>query len=49
VASIGLHETFGFVEVGVHRRIGYKNGAWHDVHLSQVELSPPSVDPRRPV
>ncbi|MFI6076886.1 GNAT family N-acetyltransferase [Actinoplanes sp. NPDC051343] len=45
-ASLGLHAAMGFHEVGVHRRIGFKNGAWHDVAIAQRELvpdlSPPS-------
>ncbi len=30
-ASVGLHQTLGFVPVGVHRKTGLKHGAWHDV------------------
>jgi phosphinothricin acetyltransferase len=37
-ASLGLHAAMGFAEVGVHRRIGFKNGAWHDVAIVQLEL-----------
>jgi phosphinothricin acetyltransferase len=37
-ASIGLHAAMGFSEVGVHRRIGFKGGAWHDVAVAQLEL-----------
>jgi L-amino acid N-acyltransferase YncA len=37
-ASIGLHAAMGFSEVGVHRRIGFKDGAWHDVAIVQLEL-----------
>jgi L-amino acid N-acyltransferase YncA len=47
-ASLRLHESFGFAQVGVLRRIGYKNGAWHDVHLCQVELARPTADPALP-
>jgi L-amino acid N-acyltransferase YncA len=36
--SVGLHAALGFRPVGVHRRIGYKNGAWHDVAISQLAL-----------
>jgi L-amino acid N-acyltransferase YncA len=37
-ASEGLHAALGFRPVGVHRRIGYKNGAWHDVAITQLDL-----------
>jgi len=37
-ASLGLHAAMGFTEVGVHRRIGFKGGAWHDVAIAQREL-----------
>jgi L-amino acid N-acyltransferase YncA len=30
-ASVGLHESTGFVLVGVYERVGYKLGAWRDV------------------
>ena len=30
-ASEGLHRALGFVPVGTYRRVGYKNGGWHDV------------------
>jgi phosphinothricin acetyltransferase len=39
-ASLGLHAAMGFREVGVHRRIGFKNGAWHDVAITQLDLVP---------
>ncbi len=45
-ASMGLHAAFGFQPVGVHRRIGWKHGAWHDVAIAQLDLvtdaSPPT-------
>jgi phosphinothricin acetyltransferase len=39
-ASVGLHESLGFVPVGVYRRIGWKAGAWRDVGWWQLELLP---------
>jgi L-amino acid N-acyltransferase YncA len=39
-ASVGLHETLGFLPVGVYRRIGWKMGAWRDVGWWQLELAP---------
>jgi phosphinothricin acetyltransferase len=44
-ASVALHESFGFVLVGVYRGIGYKFGAWRDVGWWQLELAPPAGDP----
>jgi L-amino acid N-acyltransferase YncA len=37
-ASVGLHAALGFRSVGVHERIGWKNGAWHDVAITQRDL-----------
>jgi L-amino acid N-acyltransferase YncA len=44
-ASVALHESFGFVPVGVYRQIGYKSGAWRDVGWWQLELARPEGDP----
>lgn len=41
-ASVGLHESLGFVPVGVYRRIGFKFGEWWDVGWWQKQLQPPS-------
>jgi phosphinothricin acetyltransferase len=38
-ASVGLHESMGFVPVGVYRRVGYKLGAWRDVGWWQRALA----------
>jgi len=43
--SVGLHESVGFVPLGVYRDIGWKNGAWHDVGWWQLELAPDAPDP----
>jgi L-amino acid N-acyltransferase YncA len=40
-ASVGLHESLGFVPIGVYREIGFKQGAWRDVGWWQLELLPP--------
>jgi L-amino acid N-acyltransferase YncA len=44
-ASVALHESLGFVPVGVYRGIGYKFGAWRDVGWWQLELARPAADP----
>lgn len=37
-ASIGIHRSLGFTEVGTYRRIGWKFDAWHDVAWMQLDL-----------
>jgi L-amino acid N-acyltransferase YncA len=44
-ASVALHESLGFVPVGVYRRIGWKDGAWRDVGWWQLELEPAGEGP----
>jgi phosphinothricin acetyltransferase len=39
-ASDALHRSLGFEEVGVYRRIGWKEGAWRDVRWWQLQLRP---------
>ena len=47
-ASVGLHESAGFIRVGVYHGIGYKKGGWHDVAWYEVPLQPESADPPLP-
>jgi phosphinothricin acetyltransferase len=44
-ASVGLHESLGFEEIGVNREIGFKDGAWHHVGWYQLELTPAVENP----
>jgi L-amino acid N-acyltransferase YncA len=44
-ASVGLHEAFGFVPVGVYPKVGYKRGAWHPVGWWQLEIGPRDAAP----
>jgi phosphinothricin acetyltransferase len=44
-ASNGLHRAMGFVPVGTYRRIGWKDGAWHDVSWWQLDLRPGEPGP----
>ena len=37
-ASEGLHRAMGFEPIGVQRRIGWKNGSWHDVGWVQRSI-----------
>jgi phosphinothricin acetyltransferase len=47
-ASEGLHRAMGFEPVGVHRRIGWKHGAWHDVAFAQRMLATGDDPPAEP-
>ena len=42
--SVGLHESIGFLPVGVYRRVAWKFGSWHDVGWWQLQLVEASVD-----
>ncbi|MFL6139761.1 MAG: GNAT family N-acetyltransferase [Frankiaceae bacterium] len=44
-ASVALHESLGFRQVGVHRAVGYKLGAWRDVGTWSLQLVDPLPDP----
>jgi phosphinothricin acetyltransferase len=44
-ASVSLHESLDFEEVGVNREIGWKEGAWRDVGWYQLELVPAGEGP----
>ena len=37
-ASVGFHESFGFTDVGIFSRVGYKLGTWHDVGYWQKAI-----------
>ena len=47
-ASVRLHEKAGFVRCGTYHRVGWKNGAWHDVGYWELQLAD-GVEPPRPV
>jgi L-amino acid N-acyltransferase YncA len=44
-ASVALHESLGFVPVGIYKKIGFKHGRWHDVGWWQLALRPQTDDP----
>ena len=48
-ASIGFHRAFGFEDAGCYRRVGWKNGAWHDVAWLQRDLQSDEIDPPAPI
>ena len=43
LASLALHDAFGFARAGVLRGVGYKFGRWLDVDLVQLTLPGPSI------
>ncbi len=47
-ASNRLHASFGFEPVGTYRKVGWKNGAWHDVTWVQRFLGEPHLGPEPP-
>ncbi|MFL5576838.1 MAG: arsinothricin resistance N-acetyltransferase ArsN1 family B [Gemmatimonadaceae bacterium] len=47
-ASVGLHTSVGFTQVGVYRGVGYKAGAWHDVAWFERPLAERVTDPPPP-
>jgi phosphinothricin acetyltransferase len=44
-ASVVLHESLGFVAVGVFHNVGWKAGAWRDVGWWELDLGPAGDDP----
>lgn len=42
-ASVALHESVGFEALGVYRKVGFKNGQWHDVGWWQCCLQSTAV------
>ncbi len=47
-ASVGLHSSLGFKQVGVYHGVGYKGGAWRDVSWWELELQPDAANPPEP-
>jgi L-amino acid N-acyltransferase YncA len=48
-ASVGLHESFGFLPVGVYPAVGWKFGAWRDVGWWQLPLQERPATPAPPL
>jgi L-amino acid N-acyltransferase YncA len=46
--SVRLHEAMGFAPIGIHRQVGYKFDAWHDMGVWQLELAPRPTTPVEP-
>jgi L-amino acid N-acyltransferase YncA len=47
-ASVALHTAIGMRRVGVYERVGFKDGAWHDVAWFQLRLADPVGTPPEP-
>lgn len=47
-ASVGLHRAMGFEPVGTYRKIGWKQGGWHDVAWVQRPLASGEDPPAEP-
>ena len=47
-ASVALHESAGFREIGRYREVGYKSGAWRDTAWFQRILGEARDDPPPP-
>ena len=47
-ASVGMHASVGFLEVGRYRDVGFKAGAWHDTVWMQRRLADPPAEPAAP-
>jgi phosphinothricin acetyltransferase len=48
-ASVRLHESIGFEQIGIYKNIGFKLGQWRDVGWWQKQLNTPRANPREPV
>jgi L-amino acid N-acyltransferase YncA len=47
-ASVALHRSLGFEDVGVYRRIGWKAGGWRDVMWLARQLGPDTHEAEAP-
>ena len=48
-ASVALHEAIGMRRIGVYERVGFKQGAWHDVAWYHLRLADPPGVPPEPI
>jgi L-amino acid N-acyltransferase YncA len=47
-ASLRLHRSVGFTDIGIYHRVGFKFGQWHDVTWLERRLYPDDSAPREP-
>jgi L-amino acid N-acyltransferase YncA len=48
-ASVRFHRAMGFEPVGTYRRVGFKQGAWHDVAWTQRAIATDDDPPSEPI
>ena len=48
-ASVALHEAFGFQQVALLPKVGYKLGDWRDVGWWALDLDPELTTPHEPI
>ncbi len=48
LASVGLHECFGFKQVAMYQKVGYKNNSWIDVGWWWKNINKTSLNPHKP-
>lgn len=46
--SVGIHKRLGFEDIGIFKRVGYKNGKWHDTRWFQLNLQLHNDEPEAP-
>jgi len=48
LASVAMHEAFGFKRIAVFQKVGFKLGQWHDVGYWERRLNTPTANPAEP-
>ncbi|MDQ2680909.1 MAG: N-acetyltransferase family protein [Candidatus Eremiobacteraeota bacterium] len=48
-ASVALHRSVGFTQIGTYRRVGYKRGAWIDTAWWQLRIAEDAGAPPEPL
>jgi L-amino acid N-acyltransferase YncA len=48
-ASVGIHESFGFMKIGHYSKVGYKSGQWLDTGWWGLSLREPAAEPAEPI
>lgn len=48
-ASVRLHESLGFSQLGIYREVGFKHGRWHDVGWWRLGLNSGEGPPGEPI
>lgn len=48
-ASVGIHESFGFVKMAHYTKVGYKSGQWHDTGWWELSLKEHDAEPGEPI